>query len=89
MEWPEELVELFDDPILENVRPKAAPLTANDRRVKKLQEISEWVKNNGRLPLRSGTIKEKCLWKSLDTLRKEASEELKVYDTLNLLEDKV
>ncbi len=89
MEWPEDLLELFEDPILENVRPKTAPLTANDRRVKTLQEISEWIKNNGRLPLRSGAIKEKCLWKSLDTLRKEASEELKAYDTLNLLEDKV
>ena len=88
MEWPEDLVELFDDPILENVRPKTTSLTANDRRVKTLLEISEWVKNNDRLPLRSGTIKEKCLWKSLDTLRKEVSEELKVYDTLNLLEEK-
>lgn len=89
MEWPEDLLELFDDPILESVRPKTTPLTANDRRVKTLLEISEWVKNNSRLPLRSGTIKEKCLWKSLDTLRKEASEELKAYDTLNLLEEKV
>ena len=88
MEWPEELVELFDDPILKDVRPKAVTLTADDRRVKALQEISEWVKNNGRLPSRSGTIKEKCLWVSLATLRKEASEELKAYDTLNLLEEK-
>lgn len=87
MEWPKELLELFDDPILEGVRPKAAPLTADDRRVKALMEISEWIENQGRLPQRTGAIKEKCLWKSLETLRKENIEVLKPYDRLNLLED--
>ena len=36
MEWPKELLELFDDPLLDGVRPKAAAPTANDRMVQKL-----------------------------------------------------
>lgn len=87
MEWPQELLDLFDDPLLEGVRPKAAPLTANDRRVKRLQEIAAWVKANGRMPERAGALNEKLLWKSLQTLRNENREELKAYDELNLLKD--
>ena len=31
MEWPEELLELFNDPLLDGVRPKAKVPTADDR----------------------------------------------------------
>ena len=47
MEWPQELLELFDDPLLDGVRPKEARLTANDRRVKTLLEITEWCEAHG------------------------------------------
>ena len=87
MEWPQELTELFDDPILAEVRPKPAPLTANDRRVKRLQEITAWTEQNGRKPRKDGALGEKLLWKSLETLRAECMDELKPYDTLNLLEE--
>ena len=61
MEWPQELLELFDDPLLDGVRPKEARLTANDRRVKTLLEITEWREaHGGRPPSRSGAdLKEK------------------------------
>lgn len=50
MEWPQELLELFDDPLLDGVRPKEARLTANDRRVKTLLEITEWCEAHGGRP---------------------------------------
>lgn len=87
MEWPLELTELFDDPILAEVRPKPTPLTANDRRVKRLMEITTWAEQNGRPPRKDGTLSEKLLWKSLETLRGECVDELKPYDSLNLLEE--
>ena len=31
MEWPKELLEIFDDPLLDDVRPKAVAPTSNDR----------------------------------------------------------
>ncbi|MCF0186177.1 MAG: hypothetical protein HUJ98_06790 [Bacteroidaceae bacterium] len=86
MEWPQELIELFDDPLLDGVRPKAQPLTADDRRVKKLLEITEWVETNGRMPSNKGTLSEKLLCRALDALREDNFQDLKSYDTLNLLE---
>lgn len=88
MEWPKELLELFDDPILDGVRPKAAPITADDRRVKTLMEITGWAEaHNGQAPKDSGDLKEKILARSLAALRQEANEGLKAYDRLNLLEE--
>ena len=84
MEWPVELLELFNDPILANVRPKAAAPTTSDRMVAKLYELTEWVEINGRLPQRSGSLKEKLLAASLDALRRE-SDALKAYDRLDIL----
>jgi hypothetical protein len=86
MEWPQDLIELFDDPLLEGVRPKAQPLTADDRRVKKLLEITEWVELNGRKPSSNGSLSEKMLCRSLEALRAENLQSLKPYDKLNLLE---
>lgn len=88
MEWPEELLELFDDPILEGVCPKAALITPDDRRVKSLLEITEWAAaHNGLAPQNKGDLKEKMLARSLSALRRDAHEELKAYDRFNLLEE--
>ena len=84
MEWPEDLLELFDDPILADVKPRAARLTANDRLVKALQEVTVWVKQNGRLPENTGEFSEKKTRRSLDALRKEA-DALEAYDELHIL----
>ena len=85
MEWTKELLELFNDPILADVKPRAARLTANDRLVKTLQEITEWVKEKGHLPTKNGDFNEKRMNRSLEALKKD-KEELQVYDTLHLLE---
>lgn len=87
MEWPQELLELFEDPLLANVRPKAIPLTADDRRIMKLEEVSNWVEQNGRKPQSNGsTLKEKQMAAALAALQKDSSVEyLKKYDRLNLL----
>ncbi|MDD2961279.1 MAG: DEAD/DEAH box helicase family protein [Muribaculaceae bacterium] len=86
MEWPEDLLELFEDEIFADVRPKAQPITADDRRVKALYEITEWVEaNGGRLPRRDGEFKEKLIARLLEALKKDAAESLIAYDRLHLL----
>lgn len=87
MEWPQELLELFDDPLLDGVRPKEARLTANDRRVKTLLEITEWCEaHGGRPPSRSGTdLKEKQFARNLVALRRDAVDMLEPYDRLGIL----
>ena len=39
MDWPEELLEIFDDPLLADVRPKPKAPTPDDRLAQKLLEI--------------------------------------------------
>jgi len=88
MEWPKDLVELFDDPILEGVRPKAAPITPDDRRVKTLMEVTDWVyANDGKRPQSKGDLKEKMMARSLKALQRDAHDGLMAYDRLNLLEE--
>lgn len=70
MEWPTELLELFDDPILADVKPAPAPVTADDRMQKKIQQLRDWITANGREPqLESRNITEKLMSKSLETLK--------------------
>ena len=87
MEWPQELLELLDDPLLDGVRPKEARLTANDRRVKTLLEITEWCEaHGGRPPSRSGAdLKEKHFARNLVALRCDAVDMLEPYDRLGIL----
>lgn len=87
MEWPIELLEIFDDPILADVHPKAARITPDDRRVKTLFEIAQWSReNNGKVPQHDGgSLKEKMLARSLAALKKDTTESLVAYDELNLL----
>ena len=85
MEWPQDLLELFEDPILADVRPRAARLTANDRLVKALQNVSEWVTANQRLPQNDGPFSEKKMHRAWMALKQNA-EELKPYDELHILD---
>lgn len=59
MEYPEELLNIFEDPIFDNVRPKAQSITVDDRLIKKLEEISCWIEANDRLPSITGNFKER------------------------------
>lgn len=69
MEWPKELLELFDDPLLEGVRQKAAAPTANDRMLQKLAEVTDWIEKNGREPRKDGELKEKMMYAAMTTLK--------------------
>ena len=74
MEWPKELIELFDDPLLEGVRPKAPAPTANDRMQQKLAEVNSWIVKNGREPRNDGDLKEKMMYAAMKTLREKGFE---------------
>lgn len=90
MDWPEELVSLFDDPLLEGVRPPAPKITANDRLLKELLKLEEWVEGNGREPSATGPFEEKLLAKSLKAIKAKAKdglhETLAEYDKMHLLD---
>lgn len=88
MEWPKELLDIFDDSILEDVRPKAAPLTVDDKRVKALMEVTQWSEDNGnRRPQNDGDLKERILARTLMALRRDSKDFLADYDRLNLLKE--
>lgn len=68
--WPEDLLALFDDPLLDGVKPKPAAMTADDRMQKKIDELRDWIEQNGREPqLTSRNIQEKLKAKSLETIK--------------------
>lgn len=69
MDWPQELLELFDDPLLDGVRPKATAPTADDRLSQKQAEVQAWIERHGRMPERSGDLKEKLMWAAMTALK--------------------
>lgn len=85
MDWPEELLEIFDDPLLADVRPKQKELTPDDRMAQKLLDINKWVAEHGREPIADGGLKEKLLATSLKALRTKATDSLRQYDEFHLL----
>ena len=74
MEWPKELLEIFNDPIFADVRPKSTPLTANDRMLQKLAEVKDWIANNGREPREDGDLKEKMMCAAMKALKEKGVE---------------
>jgi hypothetical protein len=88
MEWSDDLLKIFDDPMFDDVHPKAKPISPDDRLAMKLEEINKWIDANGREPSSNGDLKEKLLCRSLLRLRKgkdSEKENLKQYDRLKLL----
>lgn len=85
MDWPEELLEIFDDPLLADVRPKQKELTPDDRMAQKLLNINKWVAEHGSEPTADGGLKEKLLATSLKALRTKATDNLRLYDEYHLL----
>ena len=74
VEWPPELLELFDDPLLDGVRPKVAAPTANDRMLQNLAEVNDWIAKNGREPGKDGNLKEKMMFAAMTSLREKGFE---------------
>ena len=87
MEWPEELLEIFDDPLLADVRPKPKAPTPDDRMAQKLLKVNEWMAEHGQEPQLTGGLQEKLLAKSLEALREKAQTNagLLQYDEYHLL----
>ena len=74
MDVRKELFELFDDPLLEGVRPKQAPITGSDRMQQKLAELNNWIAQNGREPRQDGNLKEKMMYAAMTKLREKGFE---------------
>lgn len=85
MEWPKELLEIFEDPLLADVRPKAKAPSPNDRMAQKLLEVNKWVEENGKEPNFNGCLKEKLLAATLKGLRAKSSDSLRQFDVYHLL----
>lgn len=88
MEWPDDLLNIFDDPLFDDVHPKAKPASPDDRMAMKIEEINTWMDTNGREPASNGDLNEKLLCRSLQRLRccdNAEKEYLKQFDRLNLL----
>lgn len=69
-EWPEELLALFEDPLLDGVKPRPAAVSADDRTQRKIEELQTWIEANGHEPdVNSKSIKEKLLAVALQTLK--------------------
>ena len=71
MEWPKELLEIFDDPLLADVRPKVTAPTADDRISEKLATVKAWMERHGREPEQTGDLKEKMMWAAMTALKKK------------------
>ena len=88
MEWPKELLDIFDDPLLADVRPKPKTPTPDDRMAQKLLKVNEWFAEHGQEPQMSGEgLQEELLAKSLEVLRDKAKTNagLLQYDEYHLL----
>ena len=72
MEWPKELIELFEDPLLADVRPMAVVPTFSDRKDKQVAELEAWIAEHGCEPQRNGDLTEKRMWARLTAVRKQS-----------------
>lgn len=85
MDWPKELLEIFDDPLLADVRPKPKAPTPDDRMAQKLLKVNAWFAEHGREPQADGGLQEKLLAASLKALRNQTNDSLRQYDEYHLL----
>ena len=74
MEWPKELLEIFEDPLLDGIRPKAPAPSANDRMQQKLAEVNNWIAKYGREPRKDGDLKEKLMYAAMTKLHEKGFE---------------
>ena len=88
MNWEIELINLFEDQLLADVRPLPPLVTSDDRLSESFLEIIAWVNGSGREPLDSSEdFNERILFRRLKNLR--ADDEKRLYlkhlDNYNLL----
>lgn len=88
MDWEKELISLFDDPLLADVRPLPPPITADDHLSNSFLEIVSWVTENRREPIdESDDFKERILFRRLKSIRENEGKRyfLKQFDSIDLL----
>lgn len=75
---------LFDE-LVKGIQPKEVVFV--DPEIERFKEIIEWVKENGREPMKSQVVKERKLYSRLKGIRGDSCqiEKYKSYDVLNLL----
>ena len=89
MDWNKELLSLFDDPLLEGVRPLPPAVTSDDRLTESFEEINAWYKEYGSEPEKHSTdFKERLMYRRLKSLREDEEKRayLKEHDIYNLLQ---
>ena len=86
MEYPQELLELFQDELLADVRPKARPVTIDDRLAEQYRTVVSFYQENGRLPGGDGDFSEKLLARTWNALKAKHADAVRQIDELNLLE---
>ena len=88
MNWEIELINLFEDPLLADVRPLPPLVTSDDRLSESFIEIVDWIAESGREPLNeSEDFNERSLFRRLDNLRSDYEKRLylKPLDSYDLL----
>ena len=88
MNWENELINLFEDPLLADVRPLPPRVTSDDRLSESFLEIVAWMDDSGREPLDSSEdFNERILFRRLKNLRSDEEKRLylKHLDIYNLL----
>lgn len=88
MSWSEDLLELFNDPILADVKPFPQKITSDDRLVEDFVQVCDWVLANGFEPKEEGTdFIERKLYRRLLSIRSDEEKRafLTAHDTANLL----
>lgn len=84
--WPQEILDLLDDPLFDSVRPRATRPSVEESQLTSLRAITSWVREHGRLPSSTGELEEKILERQLSSLRSSDSREaLEAYDELGIL----
>ncbi|WP_297191910.1 hypothetical protein [uncultured Porphyromonas sp.] len=84
--WPQEILDLLDDPLFDSVRPRATRPSVEESLLSSLREVSSWVSEHGRLPSPTGELEEKILERQLSALRIDPNREaLEAYDELDIL----
>lgn len=84
--WPQEIVDLLDDPLFDSVRPRATRPSVEESQLSSLRAIASWARGHGRLPSSAGGFEEKRLLRTLSALRSSPTREaLEAYDELGIL----
>lgn len=84
--WPQEILDLLDDPLFDSVRPRATRPSVEESQLTSLRAISSWIREQGRLPSSTGKFEEKVLERQLSALRSDPNREaLEAYDELGIL----